>query len=228
MKKKESYFTTFELLLFTLSLFISVFFFFIFRNSEYLYLISSLIGVTALLFVSKGNPVGQILTVVFSVFYGIVSYSCGYYGEMITYLGMTTPIAILSIITWIKNPSDKNKSEVKVNKLKNKEYIIMFLVAILVTGGFYFILDALNTNNLIISTISVFTSFIAAYLSMRRSRFYALGYALNDIILIILWVYMSIESANYISMVICFVAFLVNDLYGFINWTRLSKKQMMN
>lgn len=66
-----------------------------FRGSDYLTLTASLIGVTALIFVAKGFVIGQVLTVVFSVFYGIISYYFSYYGEMITYLGMTTPIAII-------------------------------------------------------------------------------------------------------------------------------------
>ena len=33
------------------------------------------------------------------------------------------------------------------------------------------------------------------------------------------------EQINYVSMVICFVAFLASDIYAFINWGRLQKKQ---
>ena len=195
------------------------------NNKDYLTLASSLIGCTALIFVAKGNVIGQILTVVFSIFYGIISYSFQYYGEMITYLGMTTPIAIASIITWLSNSYNGNKSEVKIAILKKKEYIFMFVLAIAVTSAFYFILKALNTTNLIISTVSVLTSFIASYLTMRRSEYYALAYASNDIILIALWVLATITKLSYLPMVFCFVAFLANDIYGFINWSKTKKKQ---
>ena len=76
-----------------------------------------------------------------------------------------------------------------------------------------------------ISTISVFTSFLAASLMLFRSKYYALAYASNDIVLIILFILASIENISYIPMVICFIIFLINDLYGFINWTKMSKKQ---
>ena len=56
--------------------------------------IASLIGVTALIFVAKGYVIGQILTVVFAVFYGVISFGQQYYGEMITYLGRSSPMAI--------------------------------------------------------------------------------------------------------------------------------------
>ena len=56
---------------------------------------------------------GQILTVIFSILYAIASWQCRYYGEMITYLGMTMPIAVLSIVSWIRHPYEKGGSEVK-------------------------------------------------------------------------------------------------------------------
>ena len=225
MKKILKYFTLFEWCLYIIGVVFILLFHFLFKNKDYFSLIGALIGVTALIFVSKGNVVGQVITVIFSIFYGVISYSYKYYGEMITYLCMTTPIAIMAVISWIKNPSKENKNEVEVNILKCKEYILLILLSIMVTILFYFILKFFNTNNLIVSTFSITTSFIASYLTMRRSRFYALAYAVNDIVLIILWVLASINNIEYVSMVTCFVAFLANDIYGFINWSKLLIKQ---
>ena len=68
-------------------------------------LITTWIGITALIFAAKGNVWAQILIIVFSILYGIISWQFRYWGEMITYLGMTLPMAIWSTITWIKNPA---------------------------------------------------------------------------------------------------------------------------
>ena len=70
------------------------------------------------------------------------------------------------------------------------------------------------------STISVTTSFAAAALTMLRSSYYALAYAMNDIVLIILWIIASMENRMYVPMVINFMVFLINDLYGFVNWKK--------
>lgn len=199
--------------------------FFVFGNTQYHCLAGSLIGATALVFVSKGNPIGQVMTIVFSVFYGIISYSCRYYGEMITYLAMTAPMAIVALVSWIRNPYKGNKCEVKVNNLSAKEWCLFALLSVAVTIAFYFILQALNTANLIISTASVLTSFVASYLTARRSRFYAIGYAANDIVLVAMWILQTIASVTYLPMVVCFTAFLVLDVYGFINWSKMFKKQ---
>lgn len=228
MKRLLNYFTKFEIGLWTISVVLILFSFFVFDRDNYLILIASIIGATFLIFNAKGNPIGQFLTVVFSMLYGKISCEFSYYGEMITYLGMTMPMAFFALISWLKNPYNNNKSEVKVNKLSKKEIVFMFVLTAFVTIVFYYILKYFNTANLMPSTISVTTSFLAVYLTFRRSPYFALAYAMNDLVLIVLWALASIEDKSYFSVVICFVVFFVNDMYGFVNWKRMEKKQKEN
>lgn len=225
LKKLLSYFSLFEKLLWSLSVVVIVVAFCVFDRVNYLTLITSLIGVTSLIFNAKGNPIGQVLMIVFSALYGVISYSFRYYGEMITYLGMTAPMAIFALVSWLKNPYKGNKSEVKVNKLRAREYVFMMVLGLAVTAGFYFVLRAFDTSNLILSTVSVTTSFIAVYLTFRRSQYFALGYALNDIVLIALWTLATLSDTEYLSVTICFAVFLVNDIYGYINWRKMLTRQ---
>lgn len=220
-----NYFTKFEKILWCASVFLIILAFVLFDRIQYITLAASLIGATSLIFNAKGNPFGQALMIVFSVLYGIISFSCAYYGEMLTYLGMTAPMALFALITWLNNPYKGNKSEVRVNKIHKKEVICMFALGGAVTAIFYFILDFFNTANMLFSTISVTTSFIAVYLTFRRSAYYALGYAANDVVLIIMWIMASIQNISYLSVVVCFVMFLVNDIYGFFSWQKMLIKQ---
>ncbi|MBQ3036739.1 MAG: nicotinamide riboside transporter PnuC [Lachnospiraceae bacterium] len=126
--KNSPYFKKREIALWSGSVILILLSFLIFDRSNGLTLIASLIGVTSLIFCAKGNPVGQVLMILFSVLYGIISYGFAYYGEMITYLGMTLPTA-------------------------------------------------------------------------------------------------AAEDVRYISVVVCFIAFLVNDLYGYISWKKMEKRQ---
>ena len=225
MKKLFTCFSKMELILWSVSVFFIVVSFCIFDRESYLTLVASLIGVTSLIFNAKGNPVGQALMLGFSLLYGIISYTFAYYGEMITYLGMTMPMAVFALIAWLKNPYKENKSEVKVNSIGKVEQLLMWLLSLIVTAVFYFVLKYFNTANIIPSTISITTSFIAAYLTFRRCPAFALAYAANDIVLIIFWVLASVTDMRYISVVVCFVAFLFNDIYGYISWQRMKRRQ---
>ncbi|MGN0661248.1 MAG: nicotinamide riboside transporter PnuC [Oscillospiraceae bacterium] len=225
IKKSFKNLTAFELVLWLTSAVLVSVSFVLSREYDIMTLIASLIGVTALIFVAKGDVLGLVLSVVFSVFYGIISFKCRYYGEMITYLGMTAPMAIWSIISWVRNPF-KDTSEVAVSKITKNQVVKMSVFAALVTAAFYFILGALGTSSLFFSTISVTTSFCASYLSALRSPYYALAYAANDAVLIVLWIAASFQSISYLPMIICFVAFLLNDLYGFYSWRHMQRRQM--
>lgn len=186
---------------------------------DVLTLVAACVGITSLIFAAKGNVWAQILMVIFSILYGLISWQFRYWGEMITYLGMTMPMAIWSTVTWIKNPSESGQ-EVAIQKLTAKHVAGIAIVGSIVTAVFYVILRALDTPNILFSTISITTSFLAASLTMLRSSYYALGYASNDIILIIMWVLASVENPAYIPVVVNFVIFFFNDMYGFVSWKR--------
>ena len=225
MKKIFNYFSLSEKLLWIISIILISSSHFIFGGDDLMTFLASIIGVSSLIFNAKGNPIGQALMIVFSVFYGIISYGFNYYGEMLTYLGMTAPMALFALISWLKNPYKGKRSEVKINDLSYKEVPFMIFLTLIISIAFYFVLKSFKTSNLVLSTVSVFTSFLAVYLTFRRSPFFALLYALNDIVLIVLWILASIENSSYISVTVCFAVFLINDLYGFFSWIKMRKRQ---
>lgn len=195
------------------------------KDFDMLTLVAALTGVTSLIFAAKGNVWGQVLMILFSILYGIISFRFRYWGEMMTYLGMTLPMAVWSTITWIENPSENNGNEVQIQSLSKKHIVALCISGIIVTAVFYYILKSFNTPNIIFSTISIITSFIAASLTMLRSSYYAVWYAANDVVLIILWVLASLKDPAYIPVVVNFSIFFMNDMYGFVSWKQRELEQ---
>lgn len=228
LKNALNYFSKFEKILWSLSVIFILLSFLIFDRQNYTALCSSLTGVTALIFCAKGNPVGQVLIIIFSIIYGIISFSFRYYGEMLTYLGMTTPMAILALISWLRNPYKGKKSEVKIGNVTPLSIAVVSVLTVIVTVVFYFLLRYFNTANLFFSTLSISTSFFAVALSYLRSPYFALAYVSNDIVLIVLWTFATMKDVSYFSMVICFLVFLANDIYSFCNWRKMKKRQSEN
>ena len=106
----------------------------------------------------------------------------------------------------------------QVNTLSRRACLMVLLVSLPVTAVFGQLLWMLNTPNLIVSTLSVTASFLGATFTVLRSPWYALGYSLNDIVLIVLWILASLTDPRYIPVVVEFMIFLINDLYGFYCW----------
>ena len=225
MKKFLTYFSKTEWALWCVSAVLIVLSHLIWGKDSPLTLIASLVGITSLLFSAKGNPVGQLLMVIFSLLYGVISYQRAYYGEMITYLGMTMPMAVFALITWLHHPFQGNRAEVSVNRIHRWEWIVLVPLTIAVTAAFYFILAWCRTAQLPLSTVSVTTSFLAVYLTFRRSPWYALVYAANDVVLILLWLLAAAQQQQFLSVAVCFAAFLAGDLYGLFCWRKMAARQ---
>lgn len=220
-----NYFSKFEIGLWCTSLTLILGSALLTNSSDPLSIFASMLGATAILLGAKGNPIAKCLMLIFCLIYGYISYSFQYYGEMLTYLGMTAPMEVFSLISWVKNPYSKGKAEVKVNQLTTKQILTICLLAIIIGCLFYPILIYFHTENILFSTSSVMTSFLAVFLTYKRSELSSLGYALNDVILIVLWTLATLENIQYLSVMICFIVFLINDMYAYISWVRMRKRQ---
>ena len=75
MKKQIAYFSKGELTLWGSSSLLILVSFFLFDRVNFMTLAASLIGTTSLIFNAKGNPIGQALMIVFSLLYGVISYT---------------------------------------------------------------------------------------------------------------------------------------------------------
>ena len=219
--------TAFEWVLWLSSIAITVTLYLIFPDDSPLSLIAALFGFSCLIFIAKGAILGQLLCVIFATLYGIISLQVGYYGEMLTYLCMSAPVAIMAIVSWARHPY-KDTNEVAVRELRRRDLPKLLLLTLLVTVIFHFILRFLGCANLAVSTLSVTTSFFAASLAFLRCPWFSLGYIANDVVLVVLWSLMLPHDRSALPMVACFSLFLLHDLYGFISWHRMKSRQQKN
>lgn len=191
--------------------------------------IVSIVGVLSVIFLAKGWIIAPIVGILYSVLYGILAITMRYYGEMIVYIGIMLPMNIMSIISWLKNRDKENESQVVVNKISTKEYVYLAVATLILAVGLYFVLKALHTSELVISTMSLVAGIIAAYMSYRRSPYYAIAFLFTDLVRIVLWgISLFGGTAMYLPTVLCFVMFVVSDVYGLIHWRMEEKRQSRN
>ena len=224
MRKLFKDWSVFEIILLTTSPLIVLLVGIIFK-SNVLTIITSIVGIICALLLAKGLALGQFFGIAIVILYSIVSYKNGFYGEMLIYLIIMLPMYIWGIIEWLKHKNGETKS-VEVNSIKWKEWLIVALCSIVAFIGFYFLLKALNTNELIVSTLSVVDNIFAVYLLARRSKYGFVSYIVNDLILIVLWGIPIIQgNLLLLAMLINPIVNLINDTYGVINWTKMQRKQ---
>ena len=197
----------------------------IFFKSDLLTTSCSIVGIITALLLAKGKNLGQVFGLLITILYSIVSFKNKYYGEVLIYALLMLPMYVIGIITWI-NHKNKKTNSVEINSIKKKEWIIVSFVFALVFVGIYYLLKAFNTNELIVSTISVLASLFAVYLQIRRSKYSFSFYIVNDIILMFLWGIPVVRGSFILfPMLLNPTINLINDIYGFYNWKKTEKIQ---
>lgn len=195
--------------------------FIVFGNKWYGLVYTLLYFLTALL-MAKRKRACCLIGIISTGFYAMVAYYQRYYGEMIVALLFTLPLMIFTLITWSTNKDELKPKDVKPNTGQMRtELIVLALSQVVMSVGYYFLLRVFNTDNLILSVLSVAVSFVASWLTMRRSNYMFIAYVINDIVLIILWL-SPLVCGDFSIIPIVFGQFLllINDAYGFIVWTR--------
>lgn len=198
-------------------------------KSNLIVLFNSIFGILTVFFLAKGKVIGNVLGIVQCILYVIVSYFNKFYGEIILCCFITIPLYVVTIITWLKNLSNKDKV-VQVNKsLSSTEWVVSLLIVALISFGLYFLLDYFNTAYLIVSTFSVFSCIMAGYLAVRRSEYNFIFYILNNIVCICLWLFVIIQNndLSYVSIVVQYTMFLILNIVGTCNWLKLKKIQKL-
>ena len=135
------------------------------------------------------------------------------------------PMCIIGMISWIKH-QNKNTNTVDVNEINGKEWLLISIITIPIFIAIYYVLKAFNTNELVVSTISVISSTFAIYLQVRRSRFSFYFYIINDFILMVLWgIPVAYCNISVLPMLFNPIINLINDCYGIYNWKKLDIMQ---
>lgn len=194
-------------------------------KADVLTTICSIVGIITALLLAKGKNLGQLFGILITILYSIVSFNNKFYGEVLIYLVLMLPMYIIGIVSWVKH-QNKDTNTVDVNKINKNEWLLVSVIAIIVFIGIYFLLKSFNTNELVVSTISVVASLFAIYLQIRRSRFSFYFYIINDLILMVLWgIPVILGNILVLPMVFNPIINLINDSYGVYNWKRLEQKQ---
>lgn len=199
----------------------------IYYNSHIFYILSSTLGIVGVLFLSKGNIVGILICITQLIFYSIISFLNGFYGEIVNNLCVTLILYIVNLVTWIKNLYNKN-GQVKINPhITWQEIVIAISCVLALSAGMYFILDVFNTNMLFVSTLSFTFNTLAIYFLARRSFLNFVFYIFSNITNFIMWGTLIASTNDYsilITVINIAVYFLLN-CYGVYNWLRTQREQ---
>ena len=200
----------------------------IFQSSLLQISASSVTMIASLLF-AKARIEGYVVSLIGMVLFGIVAFNNRLFGEVGVLIFFGLPAQIAGFISWTKalTKSEDNKpAKIQIRRTSLKEISILALICGVLGIGLYFLLAAIDTNLLLLSTISVVFTVFGTILMIRRSHFGTLGFALNDISNILLWLMIVLlGDMTAVVMIVQPIMLLVNNTYGIFEWRKLLKIQ---
>ena len=195
---------------------------FFYSKDSVLGLIAALTGMLSVILVAKGKISNYYFGIVNVVLYGFISYQSKYYGEAMLNLGYFLPMQLIGLVMWSKNQVNVDeKTEVKTERMKAKEIIFWSTVSIVGILIYGMILKKIGNALPYADAFTNVLSIIAMILMVKRYIEQWAVWILIDIVSIYMWFFI---KSNY-NITIMWIAYLINAIYGLVNWMILYKKE---
>lgn len=221
-------FNLFETLFLLISLITVVTISIIYKSSAFT-IIYSIIAITSVVLLSKASIIAPLLMVVSYTMYSILSYMNGLYGETILNVCLVF-VQIGTFINWFLKKKQQEKTKtIVVKKVSWIEWLIVGSITCVIGVGCYFMLRALNTKYLELSTLLMAVVILANYFTFRKSAFTFVFFLISNILGALIWILPVLQGEpggeQLIVMALNYLVYVINNTYGLYNWIKIRKKE---
>lgn len=186
-------------------------------------LISGVTGIIGVVLCAKGKVSTYIFATVNVALYAIICYQNALYGEVMLNAFYFIPMNIIGFFLWSKRKGDDGNVEAKT--LTKNQLAVLFVGLAIAIFAYYQLLKSLGGNLQLVDSITTVTSVVALILQVTRYREQWLVWILVNIVSIVMWVMLLNTPEGSVTMIVMWTAYLFNSIYGYINWSKLSKKE---
>jgi nicotinamide mononucleotide transporter len=176
-------------------------------------------GILCVIFAAKGSLFNYVFGMANTIAYAFVAYRNGLFGELGLYLLFFLPMNIIGFAMW-KNKM--NTAFVQMRGLKISCTLLVCAVCALLTAGLGIILSHVKgQNSPYVDAASTVISIVATFLMVLRYKEQWLLYIVLNIVTTALWIIRAANGSEEGRMMIAmWIAFLINAVYGYYNWSR--------
>ncbi|QIW16575.1 nicotinamide riboside transporter pnuC [Pasteurellaceae bacterium RH1A] len=186
-------------------------------------MIAGISGIICVVFVGKGKVSNYFFGLIFAYSYFYVAWGANYLGEMNTVLYVYIPAQFIGYFLWKANmQKDQGGETVIAKSLSLKGWIILLAAISLGTLLFIQALQAAGGSSTGLDGLTTIVVVAAQLLMILRYREQWILWIGLNVLSIVLWSQAEEGSA---AMMVMYIAYLLNSVYGFYNWTKLQKPQ---
>ena len=220
--------TRFEVVwLFTFTM-VNIYLFFAWDDSL-IGLISSISGMLCVVLVAKGKIANYYFGIIQTLTYAYIAYGYGLYGEVMLNALFYFTVQFIGIYLWKQNKTEHGVKgeDVTIKILTKTGWLYTGVSMFILIIGYGFFLKYLGGNIVWTDSATNVLSIAAQILMLKRFTEQWLLWISVNILSIFLWVSALVtQGGNDLSMLVMWSAFLVNSIYGYINWRKLYTRQI--
>lgn len=185
--------------------------------------VASLTGLWCVVLVAKGKIENYYFGIVNLLAYAYISYNAVLYGEAMLNIVFYLPIQFIGLYLWSRK-GNKTEKYVKAKRLEKYQWgalILGFLIFSVLYANF---LGNIGGQQVTIDSFAVVLSVFAQILMILRYAEQWLLWIVVNVLTIVLWANVFFTVGDSVTVLVMWIAYLVNSIYGYINWLKLEKK----
>lgn len=184
-------------------------------------IISGISGVISVVLCAKGKLSFYFIGFVQTISYLILAWNAKFYGEVIENVFYLVTM-VWGVFVWKKNMTENEDgtSDVKAKKFTVLQWILAIIGTAIATVAMGFWLDSIGSQQAYTDAATNVLAIFAQLLMVRRYREQWLWWLVIDVLCLKMW----FVDGNW-SMVAMYIAWIINCLYGWYNWTKLNKAE---
>lgn len=184
---------------------------------------SGLAGVVSVVLCAKGKIQNYAFGMFQAITYAILCYQSQIYGEVM-YNILMVPMIIIGFISWQRNMGAGN-AEVKARNLTAKGWVCLIIGSVAAVAGYSIILKMLGGNFAMMDSTTTTLSVIATLLMLARYSEQWVMWIIVNVASVILWSMALVKGdSGAVTLIVMWSAYLLNSIYGYINWRRMAKQ----
>jgi nicotinamide mononucleotide transporter len=188
----------------------------------WLSIITMLTGMWCVILVAKGRIFNYYIGIVNILGYGYISFTYQLYGETMLNILYYLPMSFFGLYIWSKHKDLRVKDAVDVRYLSDahrEAYGALTILAFLVYG---IILNKMGDPYPYLDSASTVLSIVAMWALAWRYFEQWILWIIVDVVSVYMWYRVMIDSGtNDIALLVMWIAFLINAVYGYISWYRM-------
>jgi len=193
----------------------------IIAKTEILKIIASVCGVIYMLGVAKEKRTSQVFGFINTAIYAYLMFSDKVYGSAIYNAFYCLPMLVYTYFTWGKS---KEKSKLKVTSYSITDRCHLIMGAIILVTVYYVIATRFGVNYALVDALTITCGVFGMYAISKKKIEQWYAFIIVNIANISMWIIESIKNPSNATMVLMFVIYMINNIYGFFVWKKQIKK----